>query len=73
MKSLKNVGERGKGACDSFDKETCETGSKNDRRLDFDATTRETWFRKSLRDAELREAAAAKERANTGLRDAASF
>ncbi len=42
LKSLKNVGERGKGACDSFDKETCETGTKNDRRLDFDATTRET-------------------------------
>lgn len=42
LKLLKNVGKRGKGACDSFDKETCETETKNDRRLDFDATTRET-------------------------------
>jgi hypothetical protein len=56
----------------SVDKETCDRGRKGGR-LDFDATTRETWFRKSLRDAELREAAAAKERAKTGLLDALSF
>lgn len=71
-KTLKNVWKRGKGACDSRRQGNLRNESENGRRLDFDATTRETWFRKSLRDAELREAAAAKERANTGLLDATS-
>jgi hypothetical protein len=69
---LQNVENAARAFATRVDKETCDRRRKGGR-LDFDATTRETWFRKSLRDAELREAAAAKERAKTGLFDATSF
>ncbi|MBQ8364059.1 MAG: hypothetical protein IJX36_09060, partial [Thermoguttaceae bacterium] len=42
LKALKNVGKRGKGACDSRRQGNLRNESENGRRLDFDATTRET-------------------------------
>lgn len=74
--SLENVEKRWKTrASPLVTRAAEETWRRVDEKADGWTSTRrpaKPWFRKSLRDAELREAAAAKERAKTGLFDATS-
>ena len=73
--SLENVENVGKRTPPLVKRGAEGTWQRVDEKADGWTSTRrpaKPWFRKSLRDAELREAAAAKERAKTGLFDATS-